>query len=346
MKALVTGGTGCVGSALVERLVEKGYSVRALVRKTSDLSHLKTTGADLAFGDVENHESLPPAVDGVDIVFHAAAKVTPGWGTWEEFEKTTVKGTQNLLQASSRARVRRFLQVSSYTVYEPSCRMSLTPVDESTPCSVAFTPDTYYDYAKLLAEQACWEFHKDGKIQVSMIRIGSVYGPRDRLLADRIYRYVAFPVVLWPGKVDPRYAVVHASDIADLAILAATSDKAIGQAYNAAPPEPIRLKAFAEAMIRAQGGRRIRGTMPYSVAYVWCALMEAIARLRRAKEMPFLNRYSIEIMQTECCMDGSKARLELGWAPMVSADEGTRQYVEWRRAHDHAGKKQTARSVT
>ncbi len=339
MKALVTGGTGCVGSALVERLIEKGYGVRALVRKTSDLSHLKTTGAELVFGDVQDYESLPPAVNGVDIVFHAAAKVTPGWGTWEEFQRTIVTGTQNLLEASVKARVPRFLQVSSYTVYEPSCRKSETPVDESTPCSVPLTPQTYYDYAKLLAEQACWDYYQQGKIQVSMIRIGSVYGPRDRLLADRIYRYVSFPVVLWPGKVDPRYAVVHASDVADLAILAATSNKAVGQAYNVAPPEPIRLKAFAEAMIRAQGGRRIRGTMPYSVAYVWCALMEGIAKLRRAKEMPFLNRYSIEIMQTECCMDGSKARLELGWAPRVSAEEGTRQYVEWRRAHDHAGKK-------
>lgn len=339
MKALVTGSTGCVGSALVERLIEKGYSVRALVRKTSDLSHLKTTEAELVFGDVQDNESLEPAVHGVDIVFHAAAKVTPGWGTWEEFERTTVKGTQNLLDASAKAKVPRFLQVSSYTVYEASCRKSETPVDESTPCSVAFTPETYYDYAKLLAEQACWDYHKQGKIRVAMIRIGSVYGPRDRLLADRIYRYVSFPIVLWPGKVDPRYAVVHASDVADLAILAATSEKAVGQAYNVAPPEPIRLKAFAEAMIRAQGGRRIRGTMPYSVAYVWCALMEGIAKLRRAKEMPFLNRYSIEIMQTECCMDGSKARQELGWEPRISAEEGTRQYVEWRRAHDHASKK-------
>ena len=334
MRTLVTGGTGCVGSALVERLTSKGHEVRALVRKTSDISHLKTTGAELVYGDVQDYESLPPAVNGVDIVFHAAAKVTPGWGTWEEFATTTVKGTENLLKASAEAKVRRFLQVSSYTVYDPSCRKSETPLDESAPCAVTLGPQTYYDYAKLLAEQACWEYHKEGKIQVSMIRIGSAYGPRDRLIADRIYRYVSFPIVLWPGKVNPRYAVVHSSDVADLAILAATTEKAIGQAYNVAPPEPIRLKSFADAMIKAMGGPRIRGTMPYSVAYVWCCLMEGIAKLRRVKEMPFLNRYSIEIMQTECCLNGSKARAELGWEPKVSIDEGTRLYVEWRRAHD------------
>lgn len=331
MKTLVTGGTGCVGSALVEHLLEKGYEVRALVRKTSDLSHLKTLGAELTFGDVQDYESLRPALNGVDIVFHAAAKVTPGWGTWEEFETTTVKGTENLLKASAEAKVRRFLQVSSYTVYEASCRQGDTPVTESAPCAVEFNPQTYYDYAKLLAEQACWEYHSQGKIAVSMIRIGSAYGPRDRLIADRIYKYVSMPIVLWPGKVNPRYAVVHSSDVANLAILAATSDKAIGQAYNVAPLEMVRLKDFADAMIQAMGVRRIRGTMPYSVAYVWCCLMEGIAKLRRAKEMPFLNRYSIEIMQTECCLNGSKAREELGWEPKMSIEEGTRLYVKWRR---------------
>ena len=116
MKALVTGGTGCVGSALVERLLENGFEVRALARKTSDLHHLKTTGAQIVFGDVTDYESLRAAADGVDVVFHAAAKVTPGWGTWEEFEKTTVRGTENLLKAAVAGGATRFLQVSSYTV--------------------------------------------------------------------------------------------------------------------------------------------------------------------------------------------------------------------------------------
>ncbi len=316
----------------MERLIAQGHQVKALVRKTSDLSHLRTTGAQVVYGDVQECDSLKAAVEGTDVVFHAAAKVTPGWGSWQEFEGATVKGTENLLKASAEARVSRFLQVSSYTVYEAASRTSETPVDESTACSVEFTPQTYYDYAKLMAEQLCWEYHNQGKLKVSMIRIGSAYGPRDRLIADRIYRYVAFPIVLWPGTVNPRYAIVYSSDVADLAILAATSERAVGQSYNVAPPEMVRLKDFTEAMIRALGVRRIRGTMPYSVAYVWCCLMEGIAKLQRKKEMPFLNRYSIEIMRTECCLDGSKARDELGWKPKVSIDEGAKLYVEWRRS--------------
>ena len=332
MKALVTGSTGLVGSTLVERLIARGYEVRALARKTSDLSHLKTTRAEIVFGDITDYDTLPPVVQGIEMVFHAAAKVTPGWGAWPEYEKITVEGTKNMLRASAEAGVKRFLQVSSHMVYGDACQKGDTPADESTPCEARKTPPTYYDYAKMLAEQACWEYHRQGKIQVSMIRIVSAYGPRDSLLADRVYKQTSFPVLMWPGSANPRYAIVYVSDIAELAILAATSDKAIGQVYNVAGPEMVRLKDFAEAMIRARGARRLHATMPYPVAWVWCYLMETFAKLMRSKKMPYLTLASLRSINREGYLDGSKAKNELGWEPKVSVDEGTKLYVQWLRS--------------
>jgi nucleoside-diphosphate-sugar epimerase len=331
MKTLVTGSTGCVGSAFVERLLARGYEVRALARKTSDLSHLKTTGAEIVFGDITDFQTLAPAVKGIDIVFHCAAKVTPGWGTWEEYEKTTVEGTKNVLRASAESGVKRFLQVSSHMVYGDACQKGDVPADEGTPCEATKTPPTFYDYSKMLAEQACWDYHRQGKIQVSMIRIVSAYGPRDRLLADRVYKQTSFPILFWPGSANPRYAIVYVSDIAELAILAATTEKAVGQVYNVAGPEPVRLKAFAEAMIRARGAKRTWATMPYPVAWVWCWMMETFAKLLRSKKMPYLTLASLRSVHREGHIDGSKARKELGWEPKVSVDEGTRLYVEWLR---------------
>ncbi len=332
MKTLVTGSTGLVGSALVERLLARGYEVRALARRTSDLSHLNTTSAEIVFGDITDYESLPPIVQGIDIVFHAAAKVTPGWGNWKEFEKITVEGTRNVLRASAEAGVKRFLQISSHMVYGDACQKGDVPADESTACEATKTPPTYYDYAKLLAERACWEYHNQGRIAVSMIRIVSAYGPRDRLLADRMYKQSSFPILFWPGNANPRYAIIYSADIAELAILAATSDKAIGQVYNVAGPEPVRLKEFAEAIVRARGAKRLRVTMPYSVAWVWCYLMETSAKLLRSNKMPYLTLASLRSIHREGYLDGSKARKELGWEPKVSLEEGTRQYVEWLRS--------------
>jgi len=336
MKTLVTGSTGMVGSALVERLLARGYEVRAMARKTSDLTHLKTTDAEIVFGDVTDYASLPPIVQGIDIVIHAAAKVTPGWGNWDEFEETTVHGTENVLKASAEAGVNRFLQISSHMVYGDACQKGDVPADESTACEATKTPATYYDYAKLLAEQACWEYHKQGKIQLSMIRIVSAYGPRDRLLADRMYKQSSFPILFWPGDANPRYAIVYSTDIAELAILAATSDRAIGQVYNVAGPVPVRLKEFAEAIVNARGVKRPQVTMPYSVAWVWCYLMETFAKLVRSKKMPYLTLASLRSIHREGYLDGSKAKNELGWEPKVSVEEGTRQYVEWLRSQKKA----------
>jgi nucleoside-diphosphate-sugar epimerase len=331
LKTLVTGATGFLGSHVVELLVEQGHEVRALARRTSDIGHLKTTGASIVFGDVEDIESLRPAVESMDVVIHAAARVLPGWGAWSDYESCIIKGTENLLQTSIKAGVSRFLQLSSITVYNKNCYRSI-PADESTPCKVEFKPENYYDYAKLEADRLAFKFHDGGNLQVSAVRPGWVYGPRDRLLSDRIYRQLHMPIVALPGDANPRIPLVYATDVADCAVRAATNDRAAGHIYNIAPPYDVRLRDFVDAMARAFGRPAPRIFIPYSVAYGICAVAEMWARLRRVKEMPFLIRSAIRYSSTETLADASKAREELGWEPRVSVEEGTRLYGEWRRS--------------
>ncbi len=329
MRTLVTGATGFLGSHLVERLLESGYEVRTLARKSSNTRHLRQTGAEIVVGDVEDYESLPPAVKDVDIVFHAAARVTPGWGPWKWFHSSIVSGTENMLKASAEAGVTRFLHVSTGAVHGEHCE-GRTPACESTTRCVEFAEDTYYDYAKLKAEDVAFECHERGNVPVSMIRIGAIYGPRDRLLADRVYRQMSPPIVVWPGSADPKYSIVYVTDAADLAIKAATDDRAIGGVYNVAPRQVITLRQFAAAMVAAMGSKKVEVSIPYSVAYAWCALMEGWSRLRRVREMPYLTRASLKFLKKGLYLDGSKAYEELGWEPKVSLEEGTRLYVEWR----------------
>ncbi len=331
MKVLVTGATGCVGTGFVERLLARGYEVRAMARQTSDLSYLKTTGAEIVLADVTRPETLVPAVQGVDIVFHCAAQVTPGWGPWSRFEAVTVEGTRNMLKAASEAGVKRFLQVSSVTTYGDACQKGDALVDENTPCIAEKTPSSYYDYAKRLADEACWEYHQQGKIKVSMIRIGIAYGPRDRLTADRLYIQTLIPLVVWPGKANPNFAVIYTSDVAELAILAATTDKAIGQVYNVAGPKNARMKDLTRAMMKAQGGPKVLVTVPFTLCLVGAILIENVAKLARTKGTPFLNRNIMLQLAKDGNLDGTKARTELGWAPQVSLEEGMHKYVQWRR---------------
>jgi len=331
MRTLVTGATGFLGSHLAERLLEQGAYVRILARKTSDLSYLKTTRANVVFGDVEDYDSLLPAVKGIDVVYHAAARVMPGWGAWKLFDSSIVKGTDNILRASVEAGVSRFLHVSTGTVHGKLCEGD-TPVCESTPCDVLFCRDSYYDFAKLQGENVANNYHKEGKIQVSMVRIGAIYGPRDRLLADRLYRHMSMPIIVWPGQSNPKYSIVYVTDAADFAIIVANSDRAQGEVYNVAPPYAVPLRTFAAALLKAMGKPKPQVNMPYSVAYIWCTLMEEWSRLRHVQEMPYLTRSSLHFINKGVYLDGSKAKQELGWEPKVSLEEGTLLYVKWRRS--------------
>jgi nucleoside-diphosphate-sugar epimerase len=333
VKVLVTGATGLLGSHIVERSVAQGHEVRALARKTSDVGHLRLTGVETVFGDVEHRNSLPPALKGIEVVFHAAGRVTPGWGSWQQFETTIVRGTENLLWASANAGVSRFLQVSSSDVYgEASCRG--IPADESTPCQIAFTPHKYYACAKLQAEKLVFDCQRKERIRASAIRPGWIYGPRDRLLCDRIARQLEMPIVVWPGKANPRIPLVFASDVADCAIMVATSDRTVGQCYNVGPPYEVRLRDFAAAMARALGRPEPKVFVPYGLAYAASAVAEALSRLRRAKDMPYLTRSSLLHLKTEILLDVSRVRKEVGWEPKVSLNEGVRLYAEWRRRQE------------
>jgi len=331
MKALVTGATGLLGSHIVERLLEQGHEVRALARKTSDLSYLKTTGAEIVFGDVEDYDGICHAVGGIELVFHTAARVMPGWGKWQEFESCIVKGTENILRASAEAKVSRFVYISSGTVLgKAGC--GNTPADESTKPNLSLNPDTYYDWAKLQAEQVALDYHKQGKLSVTVVRPCMIYGPRDRLLTDRMFRYVSMPIVVWPGSENARTALIHVSDVAECTTMAATSEQAAGQIYNIAPADEQRFRDFIGTLARAVGKSEPRLTIPLWVIYATGAFLEVWAKLWRNKNLPFLTRSDARFIGEGMHIDGSKARRELGWEPKVSIEEGTRQYVQWRRS--------------
>jgi nucleoside-diphosphate-sugar epimerase len=129
---LITGGSGLLGGHLVERMAQQGHQVRALVRKTSDIEHLKTTGADIVYGDVMDYDSLVAAAKGEDEVIHAAARVLPGWGQWRDFETCIIEGTENILKASIAAGVKKFVYVSSVTVVGEAA-LGNNPADETAP---------------------------------------------------------------------------------------------------------------------------------------------------------------------------------------------------------------------
>ncbi|MBC7238211.1 MAG: NAD-dependent epimerase/dehydratase family protein, partial [Chloroflexi bacterium] len=179
MRALVTGANGFVGSALCRKLLQRGNRVRGLVRASSDLSLLGDLPIQLVPGDVRDPASLVEAMRGVDVVYHAAGAVSD-WGPLEWFRQVNVYGTRNLLEAAASNGVRRVVYVSSVAVHN---FIGAQDMDETSPQGPTPFP---YSQSKREAEALALEYHQRGRVAVSIVRPGDIYGPGDRVALLRL----------------------------------------------------------------------------------------------------------------------------------------------------------------
>jgi len=330
MKVLVTGAGGFIGGYLLKKLLAAGHKVRGLALDEADAARIRRAGdVDVTFGDITDVEPLRAAAQGAEAVIHAAARVSD-WGTWPQFEAVTVRGTQNMLQAAAEAGVGRFLLFSSTAVY-PRMARGAPPMDENSPYAGPDNPWGFYGRAKILAEAEALRYQREGRLGVTIIRPVSIYGPGDHTFFPRITRYLRGPTAAWVGSHNPFVPFLYVTDAAEGAMLAGTSEKAVGQIYTLGPDPEFRLREFLGAICRELDIRRPRFTVPYALASALGNLSEGWARLVRAREAPSLSRTSVFLMSQDQRFDVSKARRDLGWQSQVSMEEGVRLTAEWMR---------------
>lgn len=328
MKALVTGASGFIGSHLVDRLLERGDEVRALVRARSDVSYLEGRGVELHTGDVADASSLSGAVSGVDVVYHAAALATD-WAPWRAFRKATVDGTRNVLEAAAQAGVARFLHFSSDAVY--SHRYLGRRMTEETPMETRFAWWDYYRRAKTAAEHLVWQYHYLGRIPVSVVRPGMVLGERDHATLPGLRDYLSRKGALYLGSGHNRLPCVYAGDVAAGCILAATSDDAIGEAYNLVSDEVVTQRELFAAVAEEAGLEAPRRSLPVLLAYAAVLAMEAAAVLSGWRLRPPLSRFAITLIAADYHEDASKAQRHLGWTAGVTMREAVKRGFASRR---------------
>src|SRR3990172_6004758 len=329
MRALAAGASGFIGSHIVERLVAVGDSVRALVRPTSDASFLRELGVELAHGDITDPASLPPAMDGIEAVYHAAAAVTD-WGPWWLFQSVTIEGTRNVLEAAALAGVRRFLHVSTDGVYAHSYLGK--PMTEETPLETRFAWWDYYRRFKLAAERLAWQYHAEGRLAVSAVRPGIVLGERDRVTVPGLAAYMRGKGAVCWGAGHNRLPCVYAGDVAAACLLAVASPQAAGQPYNVVSDEPATQRDLLQAIAEGAGLAAPRRSAPLPLVYAVALTMEVTCVATGRRWEPPLRRMPVTMLAAEYLEDASKARRELGWQPGVPMREAVRRCVEWRRA--------------
>ncbi|MFQ5590189.1 MAG: NAD-dependent epimerase/dehydratase family protein [Phycisphaerae bacterium] len=318
--ALVTGATGLLGSHIAEQLRLRDVPVRALCRPTGDTAFLRGLGVEIVLGDLTDCESLRQACTGVDCVYHCAARVGD-WGPWHLFRQTTIDGTRHLLEAARNAMVRRFLHVSSVSVYGEVDGAGVI-LDEQAPLGVKLARWNYYARAKVEAEKLVWRMHASGKLAVTVVRPSWLYGPRDRTTMPRIVDSIRRGRLRLIGDGDNRLNVVHAGNAAEAAIIAAHSDLAIGEAYNCSHDGFMTQREYFNRVASALGAAPITASVPYAVARGAGFFLECAGHLFRTKRPPLISRYAAWLVGRRCFFACRKIKECLGWCSTIGYDEG------------------------
>jgi dihydroflavonol-4-reductase len=311
---LVTGGTGFIGSHLLDCLTARGERVRCLLRPTSVHRNPIPKDVETVTGNLENGEGLIPALRGAEFVIHLAG-VTKALQT-SQYYSGNVRATEMLLRAMEGSQA-RLIYVSSLAAAGPS--PNGTPVaEDAVPC-----PLTHYGKSKLAAEELVRRLAPDSII----IRPPVVYGPRDTDVLQLLKSISRGWMVEIAGG-ERWFSAIYVKDLVEGLLLAARSCPSGGRTYYLTHPEPLSWTKFGETAAKIVQRRLRLIRVPRRGARVMGRLGDLWAR---ARGRPGILSYE-KVMEAECrfwLCDWRRARAELGFEAKTPLEAGLLETLAW-----------------
>jgi len=328
VRALVTGGGGFLGSAIVRALLVRGDTVRVLAR--GSYPELTALGAEVVTADVRDRPAVVAAVGDVDVVFHTAAKAG-GWGDRREFEVINVGGTENVIAACVERGVSRLVHTSSPSVVH--AHRDIEGDNESLPYATRFTAD--YPRTKALAEQRVLAA-AGPSLRTVALRPHLIWGPGDRHLLPRLVERARAGRLRQVGSRDVATDFCYIDNCVDAHLLAAdalaTNAMASGRAYFISDGRPIGVWTMANRTLAAAGCGAVGRPVPAWLAYALGGALEVLHATFRIEREPLMTRFAASQLSHSQWFDISAARRDLGYSPMVTIDEGMERLAVWARA--------------
>ena len=321
-KALITGASGFVGSAVARKLIERGFSVRALVRPTSPTTHLSGLDLELSIGDLRDPDSVRRAMSGVRWLFHVAADYRLWARDPEEIVKNNTLSTRLLMEEARRERVERIVYTSSVATLV--CRPSGPSSDETMPLEESHAIGAYKQ-SKVAAERLVERMVREG-LPAVIVNPSTPIGPYDVRPTPTGRIIVEAASGRMPAFVDTGLNMVHVDDVAEGHILAFERGR-IGERYilggqNATLAEI--LKTIAE-----QVGRRPPRIKIPRTAVVPLAVVAELMAHRTGRE-PMVTRDGLRMSKNRMFFTAEKAERELGFRARPYA-EGIKDALDWFR---------------
>jgi len=308
---VVTGGTGFLGHAVVRTLLARGQAVRSIGRNPDRCATLESLGATVIRGDLRDADFVASACRDAEAVIHAGAFSEP-FGPREIFHASNVVGTRNVVAACLDQRVGRLVHISSPAVVFDG--LDQVNAREDVPYPTRYSSN--YAWSKRLAEECV----RAAKLDTVILRPKAIFGEGDVALLPRIIRAARMGRLPQIGHGQNRVDITHVDNVVHAICLALKAPRATGRIYTITNGEHVALWPMITRVLAYLGLRtELRRISVYAALAIGRAL-ELYARLAGGE--PLLTRYTVSILAREQTYDISAAQRDLGYAPVMSFEQG------------------------
>jgi len=327
MKVLVTGARGFLGSELVRQLSLLGnMDINALVREGSDTSGIAgLERVTLIKGDLMQPDTIPKALDGVEVVYHLAAA---GSGSHTDLILNTVVGTDNLLKHIQGSSVKRVVLVSSFSVYGLKDVSPGAVVDEDTPVENNLYLRDSYTVSKIRQERISISRCAEMQVQLVIVRPGKIYGPATNPIPPQLGLGIPGVCFLYVGG-RSLIPFTHVSNCAEAILLAGIAGGIEGEIFNIVDDLLISQKKFLKMFESEMGRIPRRVWIPLPLFKIMGRVFELAHRITKGNVPPVITRYRIDNMYKYVHYDNSHAKVKLNWSPRVPMESGVQEMIRY-----------------